>query len=67
MPAGAKREAIDKLAKTIGDYLHLGRHVLPGDDALMAGEFPVDQRDAVFVHNLTKLLLADIASVTQAS
>jgi hypothetical protein len=29
-----------------------------------AGEFPVDQRDAVFVYNMTKLLLSHVAALT---
>jgi hypothetical protein len=31
-----------------------------------AGEFPVDQQDALFAYNMTKLLLSQIASLTLA-
>ena len=64
MPEGKKRDAVDDLAKAIGKYLHSGRHVVPDSGGEQAGEFPVDQRDAMFVHNLTKLLLSHIASLT---
>jgi hypothetical protein len=64
MPEGKKRDAVDDLAKAIGKYIHSGRHVVPNGDGEQAGEFPVDQRDAVFAQNLTKLLLSHIASLT---
>jgi hypothetical protein len=34
---------------------------LPGE---LAGEFPVDSRDALYAYNMTKLLLSQIASLT---
>jgi hypothetical protein len=64
MPVGKKRDAIDDLAKSIGKYIHSGRHVVPNTGSEQAGEFPVDQRDAVFVYNMTSLLLSQIASLT---
>jgi hypothetical protein len=64
MPEGKKRDAIDALTKSIGKYIHSGRHVVPNADGEQAGEFPVDQRDAVFIYNMTKLLLSHIASLT---
>lgn len=64
MPEGKKRDAVDELTKAIGKYIHSGRHVVPNGDEQQAGEFPVDQRDALFAQNLTKLLLSHIASVT---
>jgi hypothetical protein len=60
MPDGKKREAIDELTKRIGAYLHSGRHVEPNTGGQQAGEFPVDQRDAAFAYNMTKLLLSQI-------
>ena len=67
IPEGKKRDAIDELTKSIGKYIHSGRHVVPNADGEQAGEFPVDQRDAVFVYNMTKLLLSQIASLTLTS
>jgi hypothetical protein len=63
MPEGPKRNAIDELTKRIGEYIHSGRHVVPNSGGAQAGEFPVDGRDAVFVYNMTKLLLSHIASL----
>jgi hypothetical protein len=64
MPSGVKRDAINELTRSIGKYIHSGRHVVPNAGGEQAGEFPVDQRDAVFVYNMTKLLLSHIASLT---
>lgn len=64
MPEGKKRDAIDELTRQVGKYLHSGRHVVPNTGGELAGEFPVDQRDAVFVYNSTKLLLSHIAALT---
>lgn len=64
MPEGKKRDAIDELTKRIGEYIHSGRHVVPDSGGEQTGEFPVDQRDALFVYNMTKLLLSQIASLT---
>jgi hypothetical protein len=64
MPEGARRDAIDELTKRIGIYIHSGRHVVPNAGGQQAGEFPVDQRDAVFAYNMMKLLLSHIASLT---
>jgi hypothetical protein len=64
IPGGKKRDAIDELTKAIGKYLHSGRHVVPNTGGQEAGEFPVDQRDAAFVLNMTKLLLSQIAGLT---
>jgi hypothetical protein len=64
MPEGKKRDVIDSLAKSVGAYLHSGRHVVPNTGGEMAGEFPVDQRDALFAYNMTKLLLSQIGSLT---
>ena len=63
MPEGKKRDAINELTKRIGEYLHSGRHVVPNTGGEQAGEFPVDQRDALFVYNMTKLLLSQIFSL----
>ncbi len=67
MPEGKKRDAIDKLTSQIGQYLHSGRHVVPNAGGEQAGEFPVSQRDAAFVYNMTKLLLSHIYSLIFAS
>jgi hypothetical protein len=67
MPEGKKRDAIDELTKRIGGYLHSGRHVVPNTGGEQSGDFPVDQRDAVFVYNITKLLLSQIFSLIFAS
>lgn len=67
MPEGKKRDAIDELTKQIGQYLHSGRHVVPNSGGEQAGEFPVSQRDAAFVYNMTKLLLSQIFSLVYAS
>jgi len=64
MPEGKKRDAIDDLTKSVGKYIHSGRHVVPDTGGEMAGEFPVDSRDAMFAYNMTKLLLSQIASLT---
>jgi hypothetical protein len=64
MPEGKKRDAIDELTKSIGKYIHSGRHVVPNTGGEQAGEFPVDQRDALFAYNVTKLLLSQTASLT---
>ena len=66
MAEGKKRDAINELTKSIGKYIHSGRHVVPNSGGEQAGEFPVDQRDAVFAYNTTKLLLSQIASLTLA-
>src|SRR5712691_708401 len=58
MPEGKKRDAINELTKQIGQYLHSGRHVVPNAGGEQAGEFPISQRDAAFVYNMTKLLLS---------
>jgi hypothetical protein len=60
MAEGKKRDAINELTKRVGEYIHSGRHVVPGSGTEQAGEFPVDQRDALFVYNMTKLLIAQI-------
>jgi hypothetical protein len=67
MPEGKKRDAIDELTKSIGKYIHSGRHVVPNSGGEQAGEFPVDQRDAIFVYNMTKLLLSQTYSLVSAS
>lgn len=66
MSEGKKRDAIDELTRGIGKYIHSGRHVVPNTGGEQAVEFPVDQRDAVFAYNMTKLLLSQIASLTLA-
>jgi len=64
MAEGKKRDAINDLTKSIGVYIHSGRHVVPNAGGEQAGEFPVDRRDASFVYNMTKLLLSHVASLT---
>jgi hypothetical protein len=64
MSEGKKRDEIDALTKSLGKHLHSGWHVVPNTGGEMAGEFPVDQRDALFVYNMTKLLLSHIANLT---
>jgi hypothetical protein len=66
MTEGKKRDAIDELTKSIGKYIHSGRNVVPNTGGEQAGEFPVDQRDALFAYNMTKLLLSQIANLTLA-
>lgn len=66
MPEGNKRDAINELTKRIGEYIHSGRHVVPGTASEQAGEFPVDQRDALFVYNMTKLLISQIHGLVAA-
>jgi hypothetical protein len=66
MAEGKKRDAIDELTKIIGKYIHSGRHVVPSGGGEQSGEFPVDQRDATFAYNMTKLLLSQIASLALA-
>lgn len=63
MPEGKKRDEIDALTRAIGKYIHSGRHVVPDTGGEQAGDFPVDQRDAVFAYNLTALLLSHIAGL----
>ena len=60
IPEGKKRDAINELTRQIGVYIHSGRHVEPNARGQQAGEFPIDQRDALFVYNTTKLLLSHI-------
>lgn len=64
MPEGKKRDAINELTKQLGVYIHSGRHIEPNAEGQQAGEFPVDQRDALFAYNMTKLLLSQIAGLT---
>jgi hypothetical protein len=64
MPEGKKRDALNELTKSIGGYIHSGRHVVPNTGAEEAGEFPVDRQDALFAYNVTKLLLSQIARLT---
>jgi hypothetical protein len=59
-PEGTKRDAIKELTKRIRESIHSGRHVVRGTASEQAGEFPVDQRDALFVYNMTKLLISQI-------
>lgn len=66
MPEGKKRDEINELTKSIGKYIHSGRHVVPNTGGELAGEFPVDQRDAVFVYNMAKLLLSQIYALVSA-
>jgi hypothetical protein len=66
MPEGKKRDAINELTRQIGVYVHSGRHVEPNGEGQQAGEFPVDQRDALFVYNMTKLLLSQIVGLIMA-
>jgi hypothetical protein len=66
MPEGKKRDAVNELTKSIGNYIHSGRHVVPNTGGEQAGEFPVDQRDAVFVYNMTKMLLSQIYALVSA-
>lgn len=66
MPDGKKRDAINELTKRIGEYIHSGRHVEPNAGGQQAGEFPVDQRDALFVYNMTKLLVSQIYGLLSA-
>jgi hypothetical protein len=64
MPEGKKRDAINELTKSVGKYIHSGRHVVPNNGEVQAGEFPVDQQDALFAYNATKLLLSHAARLT---
>jgi hypothetical protein len=64
MPEDKKRDEIDALTKSIGRYIHSGRHVMPNPGGEQAGEFPVDMRDALFAYNMTKLLLSHIGNLT---
>jgi hypothetical protein len=64
VPEGKKREAIDDFTKAIGKYLHSGRHDEPNTGGQRAGQFAVGQNDAVFVYNLTKLVLSQISRLT---
>jgi hypothetical protein len=66
MPEGKKRDAIDELTRSVGKYIHSGRHVVPNAGGEQAGEFPVDQQDAVFAYNMTKLLLSHASRLTVA-
>jgi hypothetical protein len=66
MPVGRKRDTINELTKRIGEYVHSGRHVVPGSADEQPGEFPVDQRDALFVYNMTKLLVSQIYGLVSA-
>lgn len=55
-----KRKAADELLRTVGTYLHLGRHVSK-EDSPDAGRFPVDHIDAGFALNMIRVLLAYVA------
>lgn len=67
IPEGKKRDAINELTRSVGKYIHSGRHVVPNAaDDEQAGDFPVDRQDAVFAYNMTKLLLSHIARLTLA-
>lgn len=57
-----KRQDLDSLAKSLGSYLHRGRHV--AGEGSQQGEFPIDHRDAGFALSMTKLLVAFVSQVT---
>ena len=64
MPDGARRSAIDALTRSVGAYLHSGRHVVPDGGGEMEGDFPVQASDATFAYRLTQLLMSHIARLT---
>lgn len=66
LPEGKKRDAIDELTRSIGKYIHSGRHVVPDTGGEQAGEFPVDQQDALFAYNATKLLISHVYRLLSA-
>jgi hypothetical protein len=60
-----QRRQLDPLVKSMGAYLHSGRHVSDtGDDQ---GTFPVDHQDASFAINMMKTTLAHISQVLAAA
>lgn len=64
MPDGARRSAINALTRSVGGYLHSGRHVVPDGGGEMEGDFPVQASDATFAYRLTQLLMSHIARLT---
>jgi hypothetical protein len=59
-----KAESLDALLKEAVDYFNRGRH--PAKQGVQQGQFPVDHRDARFAVMLSKVLLAEVASVVSA-
>jgi hypothetical protein len=64
MPGVKTRDAINELTKRVGEYIHSGRHIEPA--GALVGEFPGDQRDALFVYSRTKLLISQIYGLVSA-
>lgn len=56
-----KRKAIDELVRSIGKYLHLGRHVSTAT-AQKPGDFPVNRVDAGCALSLVEVLLAYLST-----
>ncbi len=59
-----KRDAIDKLVKEVGGYLHLGRHV--SQSGVETGTFPVDHLDAAFAIDLMRTTLSHLSLILSA-
>lgn len=59
-----KREDLDALLKTAGEFLHNGRHV--GADGAEQGTFPVDHLDAAFAMDLMRVLLSHLSLMLAA-
>jgi hypothetical protein len=67
MTPGPKRDAIDELTLRIGQYIHSGRHVVPGGMGQQEGQFPVSQPDAAFALNMMKLLVSHVYGLLSAT
>jgi len=59
-----KRERLNAILKTAGEFLHVGRHVAA--DGTQQGTFPVDHLDAAFAINLMRVLLSHLSLMLAA-
>jgi hypothetical protein len=58
-----KRERLNDLGKSFGNFLHAGRHVAA--DGPHVNDFPVDHRDADFALNMIKLFVGYVSRLTR--
>jgi hypothetical protein len=59
-----KRERLNAILKTAGEFLHVGRHVAA--DGAQQGAFPIDHLDAAFAINLMRVLLSHLSLMLAA-
>lgn len=59
-----KREAMDTMVKSVGDFLHRGRHISVGGSR--PGEFAVDHLDSALALDMMRTLLAHLSLMLPA-